>query len=174
VNCDEIQLLLPEYLVSEIRDPAVDWNGVAAHLQRCPACAEKCEETRWIIGLIRSNADLFTRYNECAPSSMPETVAGSSHMTIEAGWEDLKRRVPDLARLEKRQKRLTVFRRLGSAAAIAASIAVAVTLGMDGDKQFSGTSACGGIKHHPIKGICGTGHILWSAVPALGPAGNDE
>jgi ferric-dicitrate binding protein FerR (iron transport regulator) len=129
VNCDEIQLLLPEYLVSAIRDPEVDWNEVGVHLEVCPACAEECRQTRWLIGLIRSNADLFAEHDECAPSSTPEAAACPSHLTVEEGWEDLKRRIPELAHLEKRQKRLTFFRRIRSAAAIAASLAVVVALG---------------------------------------------
>jgi ferric-dicitrate binding protein FerR (iron transport regulator) len=129
VNCDAIQLLLPEYLVPAIRDREVDWNAVGVHLEACPACAEECEQTRWLIGLIRNHADLFAEHDECAPSSRPETVACPSHMTIEAGWEDLKHRIPELAHLEKRQKRLTFFRRIRSVAAIAASLAVVVTLG---------------------------------------------
>jgi hypothetical protein len=128
VNCDEIQLLLPEYLVPAIRDPEVDWNEVGVHLEVCPACAEECEQTRWLIGLIRNNADLFAEQNECTPSSRPETAACPTHRTIEAGWEDLKHRIPELARLEKRQKRLTVFWRIGTAAT-AASILIAITIG---------------------------------------------
>jgi hypothetical protein len=65
VTCDEIQLLLPEYLVSAMRDPEVDWDEVSVHLQLCPTCAEECEQTRWLIGLLRSNADMFSEYLNC-------------------------------------------------------------------------------------------------------------
>ena len=125
MNCRNVQLVLPEYLVPEIRSSDTDWNQVELHLQACPFCAEQCQQTRLLIELIRMERDVFTEQQVLLQNQEPKGKTSRSGMTTEEGWEDLKRRVPELAKPASRQKILQFPRRI---AAVAASVALIMAL----------------------------------------------
>jgi len=46
MDCQEARLLLSEYILSFIRDPAVAWQAVGQHVETCVACQQKYRQVQ--------------------------------------------------------------------------------------------------------------------------------
>jgi len=153
VGCEEAQLLmLPIWL----NDPGMsdrERREFEAHLSICPACREEYAEARRLTPLVKRHwgpigedaQRLLLRAGYETDARRPSGKR-ERPMTVEEGWEDLKRRCPSLAEACRRQERKREQRRLmwrvGSLAA-AASIVVAIGVGWmtsrKGESLQSGT-----------------------------------
>ena len=109
-----------------------------AHLLACPACAEEHEENRWLCDLLRRYGTISESTEQLLQNAGYEVEDDWGcrkqyrPMTVEEGWEDLKRRCPSLAeacrRQERQKRRQKVLWRVGALAA-AACVLVAVGIG---------------------------------------------
>lgn len=114
LTCHQAQLKMSlciesvPYLTDEER------KAFEAHLESCPECAREYEESKFIISLVKRywtvSEDTLALIGKANQPTKP-------HVTVEEGWQDLKRRIPELAQLEKRRKYLQLFRWVRSVAA---------------------------------------------------------
>ena len=130
ISCRRARRLIHLYMV---RDPSLtreDSMAFEAHLYDCPKCTREYDETRWVIRLVQQywkSKDGLTQVKN--PAKLAKRP-----MSHEEAWEGLKRRCPSLAEAcrrgeEKDEQHRRLFRRIGTAAALAASVIIAVMVG---------------------------------------------
>ncbi len=101
-----------------------------AHLYDCPKCVREYDETRWVISLVQQ----YWKSKDGSARAREPVKLAKRPMSHEEGWEDLKRRCPSLAEAcrrgeEEDKQRRRLFWRIGTAAAVAASVVIAVIVG---------------------------------------------
>ncbi len=120
-------------------------EAIEAHLAVCPACRRQYEQDKQLVALVTESWDSIPEgTRELIEQAGSFVQDGEDHpITVEEGWEDLKKRSVGLAvacsRQEQKVKRHRLFWRIGAAAA-AASILIAVGItwvasGKRGDNQ---------------------------------------
>jgi len=125
MTCNEVRLLMVPVWVGDSGVTEKERQAFEAHLLICSICAEEYRETRKLMPLLEeywgSISEGTLKLLEKAGYSSPEqshiSRPGKHHMTVEEGWENIKRRIPKLVHLERRYRLLQVLRRIGAAAA---------------------------------------------------------
>jgi hypothetical protein len=156
MNCKEAQILM---IAVGLSDPEVtkaeravfDW-----HLLRCPGCAQEYRKTCILIELAgrqqpkQERARPLPKVGRRPISPREHSQLSNGAVSIEKGWEDLKRRVPELARLERFQKLLGLCRSVGFAAAC---LAVGVFAWVAFQADYGGRSGRGSAPmRHALRG----------------------
>ncbi|NIT55631.1 MAG: hypothetical protein GWN00_05145 [Aliifodinibius sp.] len=96
-----------------------------ARLLTCSTCAEEYEETKEIVSLVRDHwgsisketLNLLGQDKRSNQLQNQRSLSRRHAVTVEEGWEDLKRRIPELAQLEKSWRHLQLLRRVSAVAA---------------------------------------------------------
>jgi hypothetical protein len=131
LTCHQAQLKMSLYIENDPCLAGEERKAFEAHLKNCPDCARDYEESKFVICLVkrywRVSEDTLALIEKANQLTKPQ-------MTIEEGWEDLKRRIPELARFENRRKRFRLFRRVGAVAACLA-IGISILLAFSYSKQ---------------------------------------
>jgi ferric-dicitrate binding protein FerR (iron transport regulator) len=120
MTCYQAQLLMWPYVENDPHVGAEERLLVEAHLRSCCECAREYEDSKFVIALVKK----YCNSASDQPLPLPEKEEPPEcRMTVAEGWEDLKRRIPELARLQSRRRHLWWFRRV---AAVAACLAICV------------------------------------------------
>jgi|GEM_PF-5389006 len=144
MNCEQVQLLLAEFVLEPIRDPGVDWDAVAAHLDICSACAEECEQIRQTIAMVRSLPEDLAEQAlageldveqlgieresvTSVPLPLPMTEASGS-ASVE-NWAQLHSWISNDAEQKRQARKARVFQLFHRAGALAACVALCVFAG---------------------------------------------
>ncbi len=125
-NCEKARHLMALHVADDPSLTAQERKALETHLEICPHCANEYEETKKIMIIVKK---YWGPVSEETLRLFREAGLAMGGMTVEQGWEDLKCRIPELAWPERRQKILQFSRRLGTAAAVAASMALIIALG---------------------------------------------
>ena len=114
-------------------------EALESHLNRCAHCRARYEEDKELVALVRSHwaagseGGVTPFQADRSQASRPKAAARRRlrPMTAREGWEDLKRRCPDLAeacrRREPKDGRRRLFWRIGASAAAACVIAAGIS-----------------------------------------------
>ena len=139
MSCREAQLLMSLHMRDDPGLTQARREAFEAHMLICSSCWQDYEQDKRIAALVRKYGPPISEGTrrllgkggypvpECNRARRPRKP-----MTVEEGWADLKRRIPELAevsdRLARQHRRRTrticIFRRVGALAACLALVAV--------------------------------------------------
>ena len=141
MDCHEAQLVMALYIIDHPSLTAEEREGFEAHLHVCPECAKDYKESSFAIAFFRRYWTTSNDIRQFQEKKGINVKPKKRFMTVEEGWEDLKRRVPELARLDVKRKQRNRIRRIVKIAAIAASILLIFSLSWKYFSSQSSTSA---------------------------------
>ncbi len=122
MDCEQVELLLVEWVFEPLRDPEVDWRGVREHLNTCAACTASLRHLHHelsIIGVATGRgAGGLCRSTE-APPSGPGTCVRSYEQASRGASNGHQRPVP----VSRSRRRLSL---LAADAAMAACLLLGV------------------------------------------------
>ena len=141
LTCREAQRLMAFYVNNDPTLSREEREGFEQHLRICPSCAAEFEEDKHLTALLRRYWPISEDTRKLLQSVGHDVEAQEElctcdqpyrPMTVEEGWEDLKRRCPSLAEACRRDERKRKLRRMvwriGNLA-VAACILIAVGVG---------------------------------------------
>ncbi len=114
LTCHQAQLKMSLYIENDSYLTDEECKAFEEHLESCAECVREYEESRFVISLVKR---YWTVSEDTLALIEKANQSTKARMTVEEGWEDLKRRIPELAQLENRQKRFRLFYRVGAVAA---------------------------------------------------------
>ena len=142
MSCREFRRSMGEYRNHDPDFTPEARRAFEAHRASCPACAKEYKQDAALMGMVRKywgvSEDTQKLLEDAGHTVAPELIEARRRrpMTLEEGWKDLQRRIPDLAGTPlptRRPKPLTRSRirprRVGAVVAVAASIALVLLLG---------------------------------------------
>jgi predicted anti-sigma-YlaC factor YlaD len=160
MTCQDAQRLMAFYGNDDPELTQEEREAFEAHLMVCPACAEEYEEDKqltellkkyWPVGEDAQSAFQFEERNENGRGGVGTSDRPYRPMTVDEGWEDLKRRVPSLAEACHRHERKQRFRQVAGRVgrwAVAACVLLAVGFGMMAWRQSGERSTANDVVAH--------------------------
>ena len=122
MKCQKVQLLMSLHIAGDPALTAEEGFAFEKHLQACQECARGYEESRFVIDLAKQHWSV----SKDTLAFIEKVDQPTKHkITVEEGWEDMKRRIPELTHYGNGRKRLQLFRRF---VAVAACFAVGVSI----------------------------------------------
>jgi broad specificity phosphatase PhoE len=121
MTCREAQLLMSLYIKDDPGLMQEQRQAIETHLLICSACAEEYEEDRQLVAMLRQYWPISRNTRKLLQDGLYEAekredrcTCGKTYrpMTVEEGWEDLKRRCPSLVEDCRRHERKKKLRKL--------------------------------------------------------------
>ena len=140
MTCRKAQSLMSLYIKDDPGLTQEQRQAIETHLLTCSACAEEYEEDRQLVAMLRQYWPISRNTRKLLQDGLYEVEKPEDRctcdrpyrlMTVEEGWEDLKRRCPSLAEDCRRHERKKKLRRLvWRIGAIAAAACILVAIGV--------------------------------------------